>query len=197
MKKIIIGLGTGRCGTMSLAKILDGQENTSISHEFCRSDLPWNKDINKFEKLYDLMNKRKEGIVGDVSFYLLPYVNESLKRNSGTKFIIIKRNKEETIKSYLKKTEGRNHWNNHDGKIWRSSSWDHCYPKFQTATKEEALSKYYDLYYEICSNIPSEICFWMDTEDLNDKNKIIKMLEFCEYDNPKFFIVKENKLLSK
>ena len=38
-KKIIFGLGTGRCGTMSLSKLLSHQKNSIISHEL--GGLPW------------------------------------------------------------------------------------------------------------------------------------------------------------
>lgn len=35
MPKAIIDLGSGRCGTMSLAHLLDSQSNPQITHETC------------------------------------------------------------------------------------------------------------------------------------------------------------------
>ena len=32
-KQLIIGLGTGRCGTVSLSELLTSQKNTTVSHE--------------------------------------------------------------------------------------------------------------------------------------------------------------------
>jgi len=49
IRKLIIGLGTGRCGTMSLSKLLSMQENTIVSHE-TGTPLPWDFDLASLQK---------------------------------------------------------------------------------------------------------------------------------------------------
>jgi hypothetical protein len=44
MARLVIGCGTGRCGTMSLANLLDSQDNAWVTHELMQ--LPWK--FNKF-----------------------------------------------------------------------------------------------------------------------------------------------------
>lgn len=192
-KRLIFGLGTGRCGSMSLANLLTYQQDCMVSHEL--GGAPWlswkpSKDVNVFiNKIID----RREAVVGDVSFYSLPYANILIERYGDVRFVILKRDKEETIRSYMKKTQGRNHWMSHNGSEWRLDIWDRCYPKFDVETKEEALSCYYDHYYELCQQLPQDKCFWLQSPELNDESKCLKMLEFCGIKNPRFKIFKKNE----
>ena len=39
--RLVIGLGTGRCGTNTLAALLDLQDGASVSHERNDADLHW------------------------------------------------------------------------------------------------------------------------------------------------------------
>jgi hypothetical protein len=193
MKKMIIGLGTGRCGSMSLSNLLSFQEDCLVSHEIGgRPWLPWKRDTKLFENYYNLIHSRNYEIIGDVSFYNLPYASDYLNKSQKTVFVILQRDKQDTINSYLKKTEGRNHWIVHNGSKWRLDSWDKCYPKFDVTEKEEALSDYYDHYYESCRMLPQEKCFWMKTQDLNNEQKCIEMLNFCGFESPSFIKLKRN-----
>jgi len=194
MKTMIVGLGTGRCGSMSLANLLSFQGNCLVSHEMGgRPWLPWEKDKDSFDNYYHLITSRKQQFTGDVSFYNLPYAADYLDKNEKTVFVILRRDKQETIKSYLKKTESRNHWITHDGSKWRLDSWDKCYPKFDVTEKEAALSAYYDHYYDLCNQLPQEKCFWMKTSELNNEQKCLDMLKFCGLDEIKFFNVHNNR----
>lgn len=193
MKNMIIGLGTGRCGSMSLANLLSFQSNCLVSHEMGgRPWLPWKKDKDSFDNYYRLISSRKQQFTGDVSFYNLPYAVDYLSKNEKTVFVILQRDKQDTINSYLKKTEGRNHWIVHNGSKWRLDSWDKCYPKFDVTEKEAALSAYYDHYYDLCEQLPQEKCFWMKTSQLNNKQNCIDMLRFCGFESPSFIKLKRN-----
>lgn len=192
MKKIIFGLGTGRCGTMSLSNLLNFQENANFTHELESSNIPWNPEEAKFNSVLGKIQNRHQEFVGDVGLYYLPYCNQILKiKNS--KIVILKRDRESVINSFMKKTRWMNHWCNHDGRDWRLSPWDKCFPKFKTRSKRDAVGKYYDLYYEMCSEIPKERSFWMTTEELNQEEKSLEMLRFCGFENPKFTLMHKNR----
>ena len=190
MKTVIIGLGTGRCGTHSLAALLNNQENTSITHEM--NDVPfinWCVNSNDFNKLCGIIDNKNKEFVGDVSFFYLPYIPDLLVKYDNIKFISIKRPKESTIKSYMKWTEGRNHWITHNGNgKWRKCIWDKCYPKYEVENKEEALNLYWEEYYstiEKLKNLTPDKFLLMEMEDLNDDNKIKDILNFCGFKNKK------------
>jgi len=193
-KKIIFGLGTGRCGTMSLANLLNFQEDCLMTHEL--GGLPWlswKVNEREFQYFFKKVLNRKELFVGDVSLYSLPYWKNILKFNSESKFVIIKRDKNETISSYMKKTSGQNPFMEHDGSRWKHYEWDRCYPKMNCANKETAISLYYDYYYELCKEIPKDKAFWISTSDLNVEDKCFEMLKFCGFQNPRFKIFKKNE----
>ena len=43
MRRLVIGLGTGRCGTVSLSRLLNAQPDAQVRHEL-RPYLPWAVD---------------------------------------------------------------------------------------------------------------------------------------------------------
>ncbi len=194
-KNLIFGLGTGRCGTTTLSHLLTEQESSSISHELggALPFLSWEKDRPSLLRFLGIIHNRSEAYVGDISFYLLPYVSDICRTFPSAKFIVLKRDKQETISSYMRKTEGRNHWMNHDGTEWKRDIWDKCYPKYNTSSKIEALSSYYDEYYEACERIKNDNFFFLNTEDLNDELKCSEMFEFCGYSEYKFVKIRANK----
>ncbi len=149
----IFGLGTGRCGTVSLSALFNMQDGVSAAHESVLC--PWQFDENSFQRnLIQMKNKiGSNHTVVEVAFYLLPYVNRMMELYPDTKFICLKRDKHETVSSYMKKTPGRNHWTN--PQIWEipgewrtDDIWDKCYPKYYF-TKEVAISEYWEEYYTI------------------------------------------------
>lgn len=192
MCNVIIGLGTGRCGTVSLSKLLNYQFDSHISHELFK--LSWITDLRYFKEFELNINNRNSAYVGDVASWLLPYANNIIEKYPNSKFIILKREKEEVITSFLKKTVGRNHWQSHNGIDYKFCRYDKCFPKFSNdLTKAEAIGKYWEEYYRMCNQIDSTKCYWLNTEDLNDETECIKMLEFCGFDNPQFIKIKTNE----
>lgn len=193
--KIVIGLGTGRCGTVSLQKMLSQIRNSFFVHEGFM--LPWYGDPNDaIKKMYTFIRETDKRVCGDVGFYWLPYVDHMIHEFPGIKFICMKRDKIETIKSYLRKTEGRNHWMHHEGKRWRKDVlWDRCYPKFKASSKEEALSKYWDMYYDQAATLekryPSHFRIF-DLSVLSASENFSKVLEFIAVENQEISPVKEN-----
>jgi len=156
-KKLVFGLGTGRCGTVSLSVILNTSKDSFIAHEGANtyrknrpySKLPWDKDLSLLHANLDKILNQNQSIVGDVAFYYLPYVEEIIKAYPYAKFICLKRQKIATVNSYMAKTKQRNHWQirTSSSKWNRDSAWDPCFPKYNAKNKEEAISMYWDEYY--------------------------------------------------
>jgi len=194
-KQTIFGLGTGRCGTTTLSQMLTHQKSSNVSHELGGAIpfLPWKKHRPSLINFLHRIIKRKEVYVGDISFYLLPYISDIIDIFPNSKFIVLKRDKQETISSYIKKTEGRNHWMNHDGRKWNLDVWDRCYPKYNVDNKFDAISNYYDEYYETCDKIKNDNFFFLNTEDLNNKSRSFEVFEFCGYKEYEFLKIRANK----
>ena len=180
-RKLIIGLGTGRCGTKSLSVLLSLQPNTVVPHEYQVTPLPWvfsQEAIEKKIKSLDMIN-------GDVGFYYVNYIDFIAKLYPKAYFICLQRSRKEVIDSYMRKTQRRNHWINHDGKTWQPDpKWDAAYPKFNTCNKALAIGMYYDLYYEkifsLSLKYPKNLkVFNMDC--LNNERGIRNILGFCGF----------------
>jgi hypothetical protein len=185
MKKYIFGIGSGRCGTTSLSSILNNQDNANVSHELSgRLQLPWEVDERMFDIYFKSIVNRSDQIVGDVSFYLINYIPKLIERLPDCKIVILQRDKNQTIDSMLRKTVGLNHWVTNPR---RFSTFDKCFPKFdEHHSKAERISSYYDLYYNLTSEIQHDKIFYLKTEDLNNDSKMAELFNFCEIKNPKY-----------
>jgi len=198
--KLIIGLGTGRCGTVSLYRLLNFQRNSFFTHE-SKPLLTWNFDKNIDKKLKKFL-KRKEKYVGDVNSCYLPYIDYILRKYPLTKCIVLKRPKQEVIKSFIKQTKTLNHnyWIKHDGKKWRKAKkWDNMHPKYKVKTKEEAIEKYWEDYNkkikQLIKKYPKSIKIFK-TKDFNFKKSVKEILNFAEInlgDQQIKINIKENK----
>ena len=86
---IVIGLGTGRCGTKSLARLL------RLPHEAQGAPVGSNKHFRGLWK-----STLKHG--GDVGYYWLPWVEEALKHDPDIRFVCIEREKEPCVMSLMR-----------------------------------------------------------------------------------------------
>lgn len=191
-KTLVFGLGTGRCGTTSLAKLLNSQENAFVGHELSPI-LPWEPNFEMLKyRILQLEHQTHADIIGDVGMYYLPYV-ESLLRSQinekfDLKFIILQRNQSDTIESYIKKLNKRfNPFQAHDGTKWERYDWDKSFPKYNTSLSiREACSKYWIDYYcksrSLVEKFPENIRIFKMT-DLNKKNKVLEILSFIGIDS--------------
>ncbi|MDZ7725845.1 MAG: hypothetical protein U5R06_24220 [candidate division KSB1 bacterium] len=185
-KKVIIGLGTGRCGTQSLVGLLNQVPDTHIDHERFPIQATWLANTKYFERICAYLEQREENIVGDVSFYNLPYVYLFMERYKNIKFIGLRRDKEATLQSYDRKTTGRNHFSypntDHEHRLW-----DEKYPKFLDRDKYTAMSDYYDLYYGQTAYLeklfPHKVRVF-DMEDLNFRQGVQSIFDFLKIKFP-------------
>ena len=104
-----------------------------------------------------LLSKAFEYLV-DVSHWWLPHVETIMKHHPNSIFICLRRNKKDTINSFLKikgygKAGAINHWMRHDGKKWQFNFWDCAYPKYNVQSMPEALEQYWNHYYQTCEQL--------------------------------------------
>lgn len=184
--KLILGLGTGRCGTLCLSDFLKQQPCMALcTHEHLK--LKWYEsssliDINAFDRYAAFSNS----IVADVGSFLLPYVDRISEFFKETKIIVLQRDKEETIQSWMAWTNIKhNYWVPHTKGIWENDPWDPMFPKFdlEDQPKEIAIAAYYDFYYEECNKLKDKFnTLWIRTEDLDDHDTKKSICEFCGFD---------------
>lgn len=206
-QQIFIGLGTGRCGTVSLSSFLCGQPNTHVIHEGYAKGDQYNRVVHEERikggkgdrHLFRWDGRSKEVVsylenlgqylgaqrFGDVGYYFLPHAEAILEKWPEAKFVVLKRERSATVESFLRKTEGRNHWMNHDGSQWqRDSKFDPTFPTLDAPSKRVAVKQYWDLYYErvgdLMKSYPSAFTLH-DVHDLNEREGRREILSFLGY----------------
>lgn len=191
-KQLIISIGTGRCGSVSLSKFLSSQKSINFLHEGrlishnIRRLIKWDNDHeNLFNWIDFLINLDNNKFVGDTGMYYLPYIEKIIEKYPNVKVIVMERKKNEVVNSYLKKTQGRNHWYDHNGNGWEiDNKWDPCFPKYDISKKKMALEKYWDEYQSLSSDLikkyPKTIKKWT-IESFNSSNVKNEILDFINY----------------
>ncbi len=159
-------------------------------------------------KAYDhLSHMRDVRLLGDIAFYYLSYVELIAARNPNVQFVCLKRNKNRTVRSWLRQAQvtrwpskvladrlsslitrspyytTRNFWVEHDGSKWlKDPVWDKCFPKFEADSVEGAVSQYWDYYYReaevLAQRLPSRFMI-IDTDRLNTNEGQIEVLAHC------------------
>jgi hypothetical protein len=126
---------------------------------------------------------RKGSLVSDIAFYYLPYITHIITKYPSVKVICLKRNKELTINSYMKKTPGRNHWSavhSYD----TDPVWDITYPTYYEEDKRKAIGMYWDQYYNTITNLrekfPDNIGIFSMDETFNTEKGQLKLFNFIE-----------------
>lgn len=200
MPKIIIGCGTGRCGTVSLSVLLNSQSGFRVGHESVR--MPW--DFNKNYAAMALsffLNSDK--IVGDIASWYLPYMKYFLTKEDRVKVICLKRSKEEVVKSFIRKTgwKDANHWTEKTSSYYQSSfkeqAFDMHFPKYDLPLKK-ALEKYWNDYYEWAERLQQRFEGRFKIFDcslvLNSENHQKQLFDFLEVENPNILLgIKANQ----
>jgi hypothetical protein len=187
--KIIVGIGSGRCGTLSLARLLSRQPDTVVRHE-CRPVLPWDQARaphsirDRFLKLMSLFPDARR--VGDIASYYLPYVHDILDAFPDCGVACLKRPQDETIESFVKWVErvhgpGVNHWSR-DRSGLQSNFWDGCFPKYDTRDIREGIRRYWHDYYcraeDLAARFPDNVRIFEMEGTLNEADGVRKLLEW-------------------
>ena len=110
----IIGCGSGRCGTLTLKKLFEANDFNS-THEL-EPALPWKFDEKLCQQKIKYFSENEKFC--DVALWHLNYIDRYLKAFPKLKIVVMRRNRKDTIISFLNKTEGKNHFINHSGKNW-------------------------------------------------------------------------------
>jgi len=191
---LIIGCGTGRCGTVSLNMVLAAQKDISIFHE--GFGLPWEEDRELFFScILRLMQEYDAKFIGNVSFAWCSYLSMIFTYIRDPRVIVMKREREKVVHSFYTRTEfvKINNWTKFDSEHWDDDRWvrddalSHMFPRYDLP-KREAIGAYWDDYYGIAefwvNRFPDNIRIFQMEDVLNSKEGQLKMLEFAGFEDP-------------
>jgi hypothetical protein len=171
VKKLMLGVGTGRCGTTWLSTFLGQQTGIFSSHETVKFEWAYDGPITIEMFPLNWWLAAPESIVADIGSYTLPHFRK-VASCFDTSLIVLQRDRRATIDSWLRWTNPKhNYWVPHTLGIWEDDGYDGVFPKFdlETAEKSEAIGAYYDYYYSECEKLKKEFDYlWLTTESLSD-----------------------------
>ena len=198
-RNLVFGLGPGRCGSASLAWLLNEQEGALVSHELFPI-LPWHTDDNatiqfRWEQLHH--QSHLHNTTGDVGSYYLPWISfllnswaaiPHLRDSFNFRFIVLKRPVEELVPSFLLKFERQNNnpLQDHSGAERVINEWDACFPKYNDVSLEEATRAYCEDYYARAETYqekyPEQVKIF-DMNSLNTEDGVKSILDFAGVKN--------------
>ena len=175
-------MGSGRCGTASLADLLSCQSETKVTHEF--TPIPWVYEKQYWEWALDRMLTKTppydREVIGDVGYYWLPYVDKWVETRPEVKFICLWRNRQEVMDSMWEHSRGLN--------VNPDDEWYRMYPYYSNADKYEAIGLMWDDYMEMSrafrDKYPDKFILMEMNKALNDEYSQRKMLKFAGFKNP-------------
>ncbi len=179
-------------------RLLDGGIRSRLCIDYSRPS-----SVQTYQKLQHMPQLN---IVGDIAYYYLNYVDDLLEAVPECVFVCIKRDRAKTVSSWLRKSAivrwrslwladrikslltrtpfytEYNYWQEHDGRLWKKDLvWDSCFPKFDAASKEEAIGMYWDFYYLEAARLQAlhpERFRIFDVEDLGNPEGQRRVLSF-------------------
>jgi Sulfotransferase domain len=193
-QQFILGIGSGRCGTLSLAHVLDAQPETHASHEDPPL-LPWKRESGRtiMEQRFVRWRRRYKdaAVVADVASFHLPYIEEAIAQEPELRVVCLKRPREEVVESFCKWLErinplAINHWVDRPPPGWHHDPvWTRIFPQYDIEDREQGIRRYWDEYYsrveELAVRYPDQIRVFGTHEALNTEEGQREMLAFAGY----------------
>ena len=159
----------------------------------------------------DLQTMPELTLIGDIAYYYLNYIEDLFEHFPACVGVCMKRDREATVNSWIKKSAIHrwpslyladrlkswltrtpfyteyNYWQDHDGSPGQKDPvWDRCFPKFEAASKREAIGLYWDYYYleadRLEKKYPDRFRVF-DVRDLSDpggQKRILSLLGIAE-----------------
>lgn len=191
MNMLVLGVGTGRCGTHSLSKLLSLQKSTKSTHERYGPKVRWNAPSNLWPyRLWEDTKRPEEKIVCDIAFYWTAHIETFLewadKENRELRIIAMKRDKKKVVDSYdVAKAEGVDHWSFHgyqDEVV--DHKWDLGYPCYETDNRREGCALFWEEVYNIIESFEDDRIKTFRTNDLNTEEGVRAILGHIGYEEP-------------
>ena len=158
--RIVLGLGTGQCGLLGLADVLNRQPGCAVTYQD-GALLPWLKPNRPVipQRFQRMRGGSETPIVGDSASFYLPYVDEILATESNVRLVCLKRPCDEVIGSFNRFLDRNhslaiNHWTREPGTRWHHDPlWTRIYPQYPTTDRDEGIRRYWEDYYDTAERL--------------------------------------------
>jgi hypothetical protein len=141
---IVLGIDSGRCGTLSLTQLLDKQPNASVTHEH-RPLLPWNVvDVERVvsERVARLCEAGT--LVSDVASFYLPYIETFIALAPEIRVVCLQRDRDSVVKGFSRWSDTAHsaptdHWSLEPAAgLYHDPVWSTIFPKYEFRREQKA-----------------------------------------------------------
>jgi hypothetical protein len=189
-QSIILGIGTGRCGMASLARVLNQQPDAQCSYDEPPL-LPWDHDDGPQILRARFARFRQHGtarLLGDAAHFYLPYIEDAIAAEPDIRIVCLKRPREEVVASLCEWLDHSmplptNHWAKQPAPGWHHDPVRRrSYPQYDVQNREEGIRRYWDDYYQtadaLVRRFPEHIRIFDTYEALNTEAGLRELLCF-------------------
>jgi hypothetical protein len=187
---LILGLGTGRCGTHSLTELLNRQPDSLFTHEELPilhwKQLPGRPGIA--ERIRRIRRSRSARFIGDVALFYLPYVEEIIALEPDVRLICLERPRDQVVSSFCKILDSSmplptDHWSAVPADGWyHDPAWTPMFPQYDLSDRQASLERYWDDYHarsvQFADRYPQHFRIF-STDMLNDPSGVRELLTFA------------------
>jgi hypothetical protein len=152
MSRMLLVTGSGRCGLLSLAALLNGQPGTKVTLEEPPL-LPWRHqpgDRLIRARLDRLRRRPKASVTGDAAAFYLPYLADALAIDPELRVLALRRPRAEVVASFGRFLDEHNafptdHWSDEPAPgFFHDPLWTRTFPQYDTADRAEGIGRYWD-----------------------------------------------------
>ena len=190
--RLLLIVGSGRCGLHSLVNVLNRQPGAKVSFEEPPL-LPWKRPGDGLlrQRFARWRRTRGPGVLGDAASFYLPYLEDALAAEPDIRVIGLKRPREETVASFGRFLDEfnafpTNHWAEEPAVGWlHDPLWTRCFPQYETANRNDGVRRYWDEYYrmlgELAERHPNHVRLFDMAEALNTEAGQRAVLDFAGF----------------
>jgi len=178
----IIGITTGRCGSMSFAAFMNNQKKTTFTHEHAMQVTTW-PVFEPYTSAMKTMRGYGGKYKGDISPGWCPWAVEVLRKHpKATKIVWLHRDPKEVAESFIRQKEYKL------GQWIRSFDGDDgflgAYPVQERVWSYAAVHRCIDRYFWLCkvmNTLYSDFVFPLHISELNSEEKQMELLTWIGY----------------
>lgn len=178
-KRFVIGITTGRCGSMSFAKFMNNQKNTTFTHE--KMDVTMWPLFGGYTRAMNHLKGYGGKFVGDISPGWASWAVYLLRYHPDSKIVWLHRDKEEVVDSFIRQKESRPQWfTSFDG----PDGYMGAYPVQELEYSRDAVRRCIDRTYWLCKSFRTlypEHVYLIDMYSLNDHEQQYELLSWIGY----------------
>jgi len=180
---MFIGIGPGRCGTHSLAKIINNCSNTKCTHENCLLDFN-RTNLNIAHRFLNALKKKENNgfICGDISLTWTFHIDAIKWIEPNIKIICMHRPKKNVVESWMRWTYGGHNVFGRPFERYVPPKYFIQWGKGRTRSPEESDRIYWEFYWDYCESIMSRIpnSYHVHLNDMNSKKYIKEIFDYLE-----------------